>query len=153
MCQHQQNDRRYALVIHFYGFTCVLIKLREWDCARDEIFILPRLGSCVFLMDKKEKLASFWTDAQAEGVRTIEFNLLDFSPSVRLTFNRRRIFFFIAVWESSETRRLNMIETSAVAEWAAKARDDKFPQWFLCGFRKHIKMLKSVLGEDAFIGK
>lgn len=38
MCQHQQNDRRYALVIHFYGFTCVLIKLGEYDCARDEIF-------------------------------------------------------------------------------------------------------------------
>lgn len=94
MCQHQQNDRRYALVIHFYGFTCVLIKLREYDCARDEIFIFSRLGSCVVLMDKKENL---WTDAQTKGVRTIEFNLLDFSSSVRLTFNRRRIIFFIVV--------------------------------------------------------
>lgn len=84
-------------------------------CSRRDFLIFSRLGSCVVLMDKKRNFASFWTDAQTKGVRTIEFNLLDFSSSVRLTFNRRRIIFFIVVWETSKTRRLSIIETSAVA--------------------------------------
>lgn len=52
MCQHQQNGWRYALVIHFYGFTCVLIKLRVRLCSRRDFHFLSACVSSYWIRNK-----------------------------------------------------------------------------------------------------
>lgn len=94
-------NKHYALVIHFYDFTCAFYLDNKEK--RKKFSSHFASSSCVVLMEKNTFASAPTLDGcpKLKGVPTIERNLWDSSPSFRLTFNRRRIFFFIVVWEKS----------------------------------------------------